>query len=126
MTWWVWRDGGGAVKGCFRARQPGYAEEELADSHPDVMAFLAPRPPIDLSNLDNLERTLKAQALVFRDYSNALKSEVRGVAVLLVQKGTFTANEANGLLAYDGSGTGDSKTIQDLKDDFAEKYVSLR
>lgn len=61
-----------------------------------------------------------------RDYSNALKSEVRGLAVLLVSKGVITAQEAQGLLAYDGSGLNDAKTIEDLKGDFAEKYNSLQ
>lgn len=84
-----------------------------------------PPPPIDLSNIDNLERTLKALALVTRDYCNQLKAEVRGLAVLLVQKNLITASEANALLAYDGTGTGDQKTVADLKADFAAKYQSL-
>ena len=38
-------------------------QEELADDHPDVVAFRMPRPPIDLSDVDNLSKALKALAL---------------------------------------------------------------
>lgn len=38
-------------------------QEELPNTHPDVVAFTAPKPPIDLSNLDNIEKSLKALAL---------------------------------------------------------------
>lgn len=57
---------------------------------------VAPTLPPDLSNVDNLERTLKALALVMRDYCNALKA------------GTYT-----------------DKTVAQLKTDFATKYNSL-
>jgi len=67
----------------------------------EVDAFLHP-VPADLSNVDNLERTLKALALVLRDYCNALKA------------GTYT-----------GTGAGGTKTVPDLKADFAEKYGAL-
>lgn len=50
---------------------------------------------MDLSHLHNLERTLNALALVKRDYCNVLKSEVRGLAVLLVNKGVIAAAEAS-------------------------------
>lgn len=29
----------GAVKGVYAWRQPGYAEEELSDDHPEVIVF---------------------------------------------------------------------------------------
>jgi hypothetical protein len=81
--------------------------------------------PVDQSDIDNLEKKLKAVALVYRDYCNALKAEIRGLAVLLVNKGVITAAEANGLLTYDGSGAGDAKTLADLKADFSVKFNSL-
>lgn len=37
----VERDEGGGIKGVYAVAQPGYAEEELADNHPDVVAFNA-------------------------------------------------------------------------------------
>ena len=41
---YVGRDSGGKVKGVFHLRQPGYAEEFLADNHPDVLAFINRAP----------------------------------------------------------------------------------
>ncbi len=35
----VERDGSGVVKGTYANPQPGFAEEFLADDHPDVVAF---------------------------------------------------------------------------------------
>lgn len=83
------------------------------------------RPTIDLSDIDQLEDTFRASLLLVRDYCNALKSEVRSLAVLLVQKGAITAQEAAALLAYDGTGAQDQKTINDLRADFGAKYHSL-
>lgn len=34
----------GVVVGVYARQQPGYAEEEIAADHPDVVAFLAPPP----------------------------------------------------------------------------------
>ena len=76
----------------------------------------APIPAIDLSNVDNLDRVLRAASLLGRDYCNALKAEIRGLVVLLVSKGTIT---------YAGTGQGNQKTVADLKTDFAAKYASL-
>ena len=90
----------------------------------EVEALVNP-PAIDLSDIDQLERTFRASLLVLRDYCNALKSEVRGLAVLLVQKGHITSQEAGALLAYDGTGAQDQKTVNDLRSDFSTKYNSL-
>lgn len=90
----------------------------------EVLAILNKTVP-DLSDLENLERTLKAIALLMRDYGNQLKAEVRGLAVLLVGKGVITAQEAGQLLAYAGSGAGNQKTVADLRADFAAKYISI-
>lgn len=131
------------IRCIYHAGEPSFP---ATDQHPDAVRYfigqyvvdaiggeptpaevdaVVNRPPIDLSDIDNLERTFKAQALLMRDYCNALKAEIRGLAVLLVGKGTITAAEANELLAYDGTGTGDQKTVADLKADFAAKYGSL-
>lgn len=40
----VQRDAQAKVQGCFAQRQPGIAEEFLADSDPAVVAFLNPTP----------------------------------------------------------------------------------
>ncbi len=47
----VQRNGSSQIVGVYRVRQEGYAEEELADNHPDVTAFLNPPPP----TIDQLE-----------------------------------------------------------------------
>jgi hypothetical protein len=86
----------GAVVGCYATLQPGIAEEFLSDDHPEVVAFQAPKPPIDLSNIDNLEKTLKAIGLLMRDYCNQLSA------------GTYT-----------------TKTVAHLKADFAAKYQAI-
>lgn len=41
---YVQRDASGAICGCFTGKQPGFAEEFLADTDPQVIAFL--KPPI--------------------------------------------------------------------------------
>ena len=41
---YVQRDEANRVKGVYRLRQPGVAEEELPDDHPDIAAFRAPPP----------------------------------------------------------------------------------
>lgn len=59
-------------------------------------------PVIDLSNIDNLEKSFKALALVMRDYCNQLK-----------------------LGAFTGAGAGGTKTVAEIRADFAAKYNSL-
>ena len=55
-----------------------------------------PPPAIDLSDMDNMDRILKAVGLLMRDYCNALNA------------GTYT-----------------NKSVAQLKADFAAKYNSL-
>ena len=42
----VSRDQGNNVTGVFANKQPGFAEENLADDDPAVLAFLSPPPQI--------------------------------------------------------------------------------
>jgi hypothetical protein len=84
-----------SIYGCWTVRQ-FEEQEELPDDHSEVVAFMAPRTPIDLSNIDNLDKILKAVGLLMRDYCNSLNA------------GTYT-----------------NKTIAQLKADFAAKYGSL-
>lgn len=92
----VQRTSAGAITGVYARLQPGIAEEFLPDDNPDVIAFRAPKPPADLSDLDNLEKSLKATVMLTRQYANAIKA------------GTYTA-----------------KTIADTKSDFAAIYRAL-
>ena len=51
-----------SIYGVWTVRQWA-GQEELPDTHADVIAFTLPPPPRDRSNVDNLEKTLKALAL---------------------------------------------------------------
>jgi hypothetical protein len=70
-------------------------------------------------------KAIKAAMLVVRSYCNALKDEIRGLAALLVSKGTITAAEATALTKYTGSGPGNTKTIEDVKTDYMTAWKAL-
>ena len=57
----------GTLYGTWAVRQRDDAfhprQEEVSDTHPDVVAFHTPKPPIDFSDMNNLEKGLKALAL---------------------------------------------------------------
>jgi hypothetical protein len=55
-----------------------------------------PGPPIDLSNIDNLDKVLKSLGLLLRQYTNSLQA-----------------------------GTHSQKTVAQLKSDFAQIYTNL-
>ena len=56
-----------SIYGCWTARQSNDADhprqEEVPDTDPELISFLAPKPPIDFSDVNNLEKGLKALAL---------------------------------------------------------------
>lgn len=58
MTMFVERDAIGSVKGVYANPQPGYAEEELSDDHPDVVAFRHPAPTVALVKAEAERRIL--------------------------------------------------------------------
>jgi len=64
---WIGRNLDNSLYGCWTSRQSDDAfhprQEEMADTHPDLVAFLAPKPPIDLSDVNNIEKGMKALAL---------------------------------------------------------------
>jgi len=71
----VERDENGQVKGLYACLQPGYAEEELADDHPDVVAYRqaledaknAPPPKTELEKrLEALETLLEQKAVLVK------------------------------------------------------------
>jgi hypothetical protein len=45
MMVWAERNAVGSIKGVYANAQPGYAEEQLADNDPAVLAFLNPSLP---------------------------------------------------------------------------------
>ena len=73
MTRYVQRDGLGKIVADFARAQPGLAEEEIAESHPDYVAWIAPRPPPTLDEIYDrtiqTERVLKAVVLALNDGS---------------------------------------------------------
>ena len=58
----VKRDGDGKIVACFRRMQPGIAEEEVADTDPTVVAFMAPKSRGDWSDLEQCRKVDKALA----------------------------------------------------------------
>lgn len=58
----VGRRGDNSIYGTWTVRQWA-GQEELPDTHPDVVAFLVPPPRPDLSNVDSLDRSVRVLAL---------------------------------------------------------------
>lgn len=63
----IGRNADGSIYGAWTTRQPPDVDhpriEEVPDDHADLVAFLAPKPPLDRSDINNLEKSLKALAL---------------------------------------------------------------
>lgn len=74
----IGRRGDNSIYGCWTVRQHD-GQEELADDHPEVVAFLAPRSPIDQADIDNLEKNLKALAMTFAQITNTPLATVRTI-----------------------------------------------
>lgn len=94
---YVQRDAQNKICGAYANAQLGYAEEWLADNDPALVAFLAPKPPLDISDINNLDKALKALALLTRQYANG------------IQAGTYNAQ----------------KTVADVRTDFMAIYRAL-
>jgi len=73
---YVQRDKDGKVVGHFACPQP-YAQEELADDHPEVLAFDAPpvRPPPRKSDVDALRELLVEKQIVTQAEIDAKRAE---------------------------------------------------
>jgi hypothetical protein len=72
----IGRRGDTTIYGCWTVRQfPG--QEEIADDDPALMAFLTTRPPIDLSDLDNLDKALKALGLCIAQVGGLTAPQMR-------------------------------------------------
>lgn len=63
----------GSIYGAWTVRQ-FQGQEELEDNDPALVAFLAPKPPLDVSDINNLDKALKSLALLTGQYANALKA----------------------------------------------------
>jgi len=77
----VGRRATGEIYGCWTSRQPDDADhprlEEVADDHPDLVAFLAPQPPIDFSDVDNVEKGLRSLGLVMATWSAKTPAQLK-------------------------------------------------
>jgi hypothetical protein len=62
MTYFIGRRDDNSIYGIWTVRQFD-GQEELADDDQEVLAFRAPRPPIDRSDLDLIDKQFKALAL---------------------------------------------------------------
>jgi hypothetical protein len=72
----IGRRGDNSLYGCWTVQQWD-GQEELPDTDSDVVAFLAPKPALDLSNVDNLEKGLKALALCVAQIGGLTGSQMR-------------------------------------------------
>lgn len=70
-----------SIYGCWTSRPANDADhprvEEVADDHPDVVAFLAPKPPIDQSDLDNIAKRDKAILLCVAQVGGLTLAQIR-------------------------------------------------
>lgn len=72
MNRFIERDETGKVKGIYAQRQPGYAEEEMADDAPELVAWRSAR--------DNAARALSRLAEIDRISVRALREYVAAKA----------------------------------------------
>ncbi len=83
---YVQRDTTGTINGAFANRQPGFADEFLADTDPALIAFLNPPPPDPIDawdlislkiafNHENRIRVLEARpAVTLTQFKTAVKA----------------------------------------------------
>lgn len=74
MTWYVHRRGDGSIASAHREKQRGYAEERLADDHPDIVALQRVGQDARAQRIDALADGAGA---VTRAEMNALKAALR-------------------------------------------------
>lgn len=84
---WVQRDENGKVIGLYALRQVGYAEEQLPEDHPDVVAF---------SNAANEVVSVSARQFKLQLYAAGLTGTVEG---------WIAAQSPEVKIAYDNSGS---------------------
>jgi hypothetical protein len=126
MDYYVLRTNGAITGLLSQPPKNGEPVELLPDSNPEVVAYLATVNAVhDQADLDYIGKAIKSLALVTLDYAIQLRTEIRGLATLLVNKALITAAEANALTQYTGSGAGNTKTVANLKADFTAKFNSL-
>lgn len=81
---YVQRDIVGKLVGHFANPQPGYAEEEVADDHPDIVAKHAPKPQRK-SDLDALRELLIEKQIVTQAEIDAKRAEDKPATAALMR-----------------------------------------
>lgn len=76
MTWFAHRRADGSVASLHQEIQPGYAEEPLADNHPDVLPFFALRAK-PKSEIEKLIDALTDEGIVPSGKRQRLKDAVK-------------------------------------------------
>lgn len=78
---WIGRKPDSSIYGAWSSKPAQDADhqgvEEVADAHPELVAFLAPKPPIDFSDLDNIGKGMKALALCIADLNGLTAAQMR-------------------------------------------------
>ena len=88
----VRRDVGGAIDGCFALLQPGFAEEWLDETNPEVVAFRNPPKPSVGDTVENgivsdptlialIRRMAKSEGITERALLDEIRAEAREVVI---------------------------------------------
>ena len=64
------------IYGCWTVKQFD-GQEELPDDHPEIIAFKTPNPPLDLSDVNNLEKSIKTLALCIAQVGGLTIPQIR-------------------------------------------------
>lgn len=78
---WIGRRLDNSIYGAWTMRQADDVhhprQEEISDNDSELLAFLAPRPGIDFSDVDNVEKALKSLALVTANWSGKTNAQLK-------------------------------------------------
>lgn len=72
----IGRKDDGTIYGLWTCKQ-WEGQEELPDNDPAVVAFMAPKPPIDQSDLNNIEKRDKAILLCVAQVGGLTVAQIR-------------------------------------------------
>jgi hypothetical protein len=93
MAVYAERDDAGNITGVYANPQPGYAEEELPNDHPEVVAFInPPSPPVTSVSARQFKLQLLSAGLL--DQVDAwIKAQSKAVQIAYEYSGTFVRTE---------------------------------
>lgn len=83
----------GVIIGVYRNLQEGFAEEELADNNPEVVAFLnPPPPPVESVSARQFKLQLLSMGLL-DDVEAWVTAQSKAVQIAFEYSGTFVRND---------------------------------